>query len=106
MPEPAELRAHQGELPRSFGVITSVVSIPGTASDFWPNSGTQNEWITSTEFNVSLTGTSTGSTSWPEVTLALAGIVELPGELLCRDGDLERVRARIVVLCKHDRTDD
>ena len=54
-------------------MITSVVSIPGTASDFWPNSGTQNEWITSSECSVSFTGRSTGSTSSPETTLPSPG---------------------------------
>ncbi len=49
-------------------MIASVVSIPGTASDFWPNSGTQNEWITSSECSVSFTPWSTGSTSAPDVT--------------------------------------
>ena len=72
-PSPQSSVHIKANCPVLFGVITSVVSIPGTASDFWPNSGTQNEWITSTEFNVSLTGSSTGSTSWPEVTLVLPG---------------------------------
>src|SRR3990170_7310142 len=59
--------------PTRLGVITSVVSIPGTASDFWPNSGTQNAWITSSECSVSFTGRFTGSTSSPETTLSSPG---------------------------------
>src|SRR5688572_664687 len=59
--------------PTRFGVITSVVSTPGTASDFWPNSGTQNAWITSSERSVSLTASLTGSTSWPDVTFRSPG---------------------------------
>src|ERR687896_1136522 len=39
--------------------------MPGTASDFWPNSGTQNEWMTSFACRVSLTASFTGSTSRP-----------------------------------------
>ena len=59
--------------PVRFGVITSVVSIPGTASDFCPNSGTQNEWITSSERSVSLTVSFTGRTSCPDVNFASPG---------------------------------
>ena len=66
-----------GNSPLRFGVITSVVSIPGTASDFCPNSGTQNEWITSSERNVSLTVSFTGRTSWPEVNFVSPGYSNL-----------------------------
>ncbi len=59
--------------PIRVGVITSVVSIPGTASDFCPNSGTQNEWITSRECSVSFAGLSTGNTSSPDTTLSSPG---------------------------------
>ena len=34
-----------GYVPILVGVITSVLTVPGTASCFWPNSGTQNEWM-------------------------------------------------------------
>ena len=59
--------------PTFVGVITSVVRIPGTASDFWPNSGTQNEWITSSELSVSFADSPTGSTSCPETTAGSPG---------------------------------
>ena len=46
-PRPQSSVQMTGKVPRRFGVITSFVSRPGTASCFWPNCGTQKEWITS-----------------------------------------------------------
>ena len=43
-----------GYVPTFVGVITSSVSWPGSASDFWPNCGTQNEWMTSSAVSVQL----------------------------------------------------
>ncbi len=92
--------------PTLVGVITSVVSIPGTASDFCPNSGTQKAWITSTERKRQLDRLVDGKHELAGGDLGLAGILELPRELLSGDGDPDRVRARVVVLREHDRADD
>ena len=54
-------------------MIASVFTEPGTASCFWPNSGTQNEWVTSTEVICSLTGAPIGSSSLAEARLPKAG---------------------------------
>ena len=42
-------------VPTLVGVIGRCVVIPGTASCFWRNSGTQNEWITSSARRLSST---------------------------------------------------
>ena len=105
-PSPQSSVQMTGYSPVLVGVITSVVSIPGTASCFWPNSGTQNEWITSRERSVSSTVRSTGRTSCPDVNFVVARVLERPGELLRGDLDPERVRAGVVVLGEHDRADD
>ena len=49
-----------GYVPIRSGVITILLFSPGTASDFWPIDGTQNEWITSFEWRVSSTCRFTG----------------------------------------------
>ena len=92
--------------PIRVGVITSVVSIPGTASDFWPNSGTQNAWITSSECSVSFTGPVDRQHELAGDDLVVAGVLELPRELLRGHRDAKRVRACVVVLGEHDRADD
>ena len=50
-----------GKVPSLFGVTVILVVIPGTASCFCPNSGTQNEWMTSRARSVNRVGRSIGS---------------------------------------------
>src|ERR1051325_11481717 len=57
--------------------MTSLVVEPGTASCFWPNSGTQNEWVTSSEVIRSSTGAFSGSFSVAEVSLPKSGYWKL-----------------------------
>jgi hypothetical protein len=52
-----------GNVPSRSGVILSEFTDPGTASSFWPNSGTQNECVTSLEVILSSTARSIGSCS-------------------------------------------
>src|SRR5262249_9426981 len=59
-PRPHHSLQITGNEPVRVGVITSVGSMPGTASCFCPNSGTQNEWMTSFACRYSLTLRSTG----------------------------------------------
>ena len=49
--------------------MMSRVIRPGTASCFWLNSGTQNEWITSSDVSRSLTVLLMGRRSVDEVAL-------------------------------------
>ena len=60
-----------------------MVLMPGTASYFSRNSGTQNECSTSFVWILNSTGGSTGSTS--SRADLLLGVLEGPGELLARD---------------------
>ena len=53
--------------PSFVGVITVRVSMPGTASCFMRNSGTQKAWMTSLAVRISSTGSFTRSTSSPSV---------------------------------------
>src|SRR5262249_8005223 len=46
-PRPQSSVQITGYVPILSGVMWSVVSMPGTVSCFWPNSGTQKEWMTS-----------------------------------------------------------
>ena len=55
--------------------MCSVVCSPGTASCFCPNSGTQNEWITSFELIVSITERSFGNRSTADVSPCASGYV-------------------------------
>ena len=52
-----------GKVPSLSGVMCSVGWIPGTVSSFCPNSGTQNEWMTSFDVKVSRTERPFGNTS-------------------------------------------
>ena len=60
-------------MPTFVGVITSLVSWPGNASCFCPNSGTQNEWITSFAVRCSSTERPTGRRSCAEVRFFWSG---------------------------------
>src|SRR5262249_33068487 len=59
--------------PVRVGVTRMVVSMPGTASIFWPKLGTQNEWITSTDCIVNFVSRPTGMTSSPDWTPPSSG---------------------------------
>src|SRR5204862_1331816 len=59
-PSPHSSVQMTGNVPSRSGVMCSVGWSPGTVSCFCPNSGTQNEWITSLEVNRSRTERSTG----------------------------------------------
>src|SRR2546430_12371709 len=72
-PSPQSSVQMTGNEPIRSGVIASVFTEPGTASCFWPNSGTQKEWVTSREVICSLTGAPIGSSSLAEARLPKAG---------------------------------
>ena len=76
-PSPQSSVQITGKVPCRSGVITRVVSRPGTASCFWPNSGTQNECITSSDVIRSLVVTLIGSFSVAEVSLPKPGYWKL-----------------------------
>src|SRR5438270_6178178 len=57
--------------------MTSDVVRPGTVSCFWPNSGTQKEWMTSSERSFSSTLRPSGSRRSPEVRLPWPGYEKL-----------------------------
>ena len=60
-------------VPVRVGVITMLVSIPGTRSCFCPISGIQNEWITSADCISKVMLRSTGRTSSPDLRPLLSG---------------------------------
>ena len=55
-PSPQSSVQMTGYVPILSGVMCSCVWRPGTVSCFCPNSGTQNEWITSSALNAELDG--------------------------------------------------
>src|SRR5919202_1487788 len=57
--------------------MTSFVVRPGTVSCFWPNSGTQKEWMTSSDLSRSSTLRPTGRRRSPEVRCACPGYEKL-----------------------------
>src|SRR3954453_20580247 len=76
-PSPQSSVQITGNVPCRSGVITRVVTIPGTASSFWLNSGTQKECVTSSDVIRSLVVTSIGSLSVAEVSLPKPGYWKL-----------------------------
>src|SRR5919198_5304374 len=76
-PRPQSSVQTTGNVPTRSGVTGSVLTEPGTASSFWPHSGTQNECVTSTEVIRSATGTSTGTLSVAEVMSWKAGYLKV-----------------------------
>jgi hypothetical protein len=68
-PRPQSSVQITGKRPILFGVMWSVGWMPGTVSCFWLHSGTQNEWMTSFEVNVSSSERLTGTRNVPLVTL-------------------------------------
>ena len=72
-PRPQSSVQITGYVPILFGVMCSVGWRPGTVSCFWPNSGTQNEWITSFDVKVKSTERLTGSRSVPVVRFLAPG---------------------------------
>jgi hypothetical protein len=76
-PRPQSSVQITGYVPTLFGVMWSDVSSPGTVSSFCPNSGTQNEWMTSFDERCSSTERFTGSRSVPVVNLPLSGYSKL-----------------------------
>ena len=65
--------------------------IPGTASVFSLNSGTQKSWITSSVLTRKSTWRPLGSTSWLTLHPAVVGVGEAPGELLAGHVHHQRV---------------
>src|SRR5262249_40915998 len=59
-PSPQSSVQMTAKVPVRVGVITRSFTWPGTASCFWPNSGTQKEWITSAAVISSFTGRFSG----------------------------------------------
>src|ERR687887_1206455 len=76
-PSPQSSVQTTGKVPSRSGVTGNVFTEPGTASSFWPNSGTQNEWVTSTEVMRSRTGVLIGSFSVDEVRSLNPGYLKL-----------------------------
>src|SRR4029078_6516681 len=76
-PRPQSSVQITGNVPCRSGVITRVVSRPGTASSFWPNSGTQNECVTSSDVIRSLVVTLIGSFCVAGVSLHTTGYWKL-----------------------------
>src|SRR5262249_45703862 len=72
-PRPQSSEQMTAKSPVRVGVTRMVVSMPGTASCFWPNSGTQKEWITSSDCIVNFVSRSTGRTSSPDFRPPLSG---------------------------------
>src|SRR6266516_4993017 len=72
-PRPQSSVQTTGNVPFLSGVTGSVFVDPGTASSFWPHSGTQKEWFTSTEVIRSSTGVFTGTLSVGEAMSLNAG---------------------------------
>src|SRR5664279_658600 len=66
-PRPQSSVQITGKVPSRFGVMWRCVVIPGTASSFCENSGTQNEWITSFAVKLRSTERSFGSRRTPLV---------------------------------------
>ena len=95
-----------GNVPVRVGVITMLVSMPGTRSCFCPIAGIQNEWITSADCSSKVMLRSTGITSSYDLRFLLVRVLEAPGELLREHLDRHRVRARVAVLGEHDGADD
>src|SRR6266545_2258138 len=86
-------------LPDFVGVMPRRVSTPGTASCFWRNSGTQNEWITSSDRSLSSTCRSSWSQSVPDSNPPYCGYLKLQAN---------RRAVRVVVRTGselHDRVD-
>ena len=65
-PSPQSSVQTTAKSPIRSGVTRISVSIPGTASIFWPKFGTQNEWITSTAVIVKRVSWPIGRTSSPD----------------------------------------
>ena len=76
-PRPQSSTQITGYDPSRSGVMCSVVWRPGTASCFCPNSGTQNEWITSLLEIVSITERSFGRRSTYDVRPCESGYVNV-----------------------------
>src|SRR5437660_3546587 len=72
-PRPQSSVQITGYVPILFGVMCNVGCRPGTVSCFCPNSGTQNEWITSFDVKVKSTERLTGSRSVPVVRFLAPG---------------------------------
>ena len=72
-PRPQSSVQITANVPRRFGVMCSLVTIPGTVSCFWLNSGTQKEWITSFALKTSSTERPSGSRSVPLVSPYASG---------------------------------
>ena len=66
-----------GNLPSLFGVIFRCVVMPGTASCFCPNCGTQNEWMTSRALRLSSVDLFSGSRSSVVVTSPPPGYLKV-----------------------------
>ena len=62
-PSPQSSVQMSGNRPVFVGVITMLVSMPGTTSCFCPIAGIQNEWITSADCNSKVMLRFTGITS-------------------------------------------
>ena len=82
------------------------VTIPGTASCFCLNSGTQKEWMTSSACMLSSTcrpSTSRSSSDWKP---PYCGYLKCPGELLRGHVHLQAVLLQLAVLSERDGADD
>src|SRR5579862_3201243 len=76
-PRPQSSVQMMSYVPTLSGVMCSDVFRPGTVSSFCPNSGTQNEWMTSSDFRCSSTERFTGRRSTPVVRLCASGYEKL-----------------------------
>ena len=76
--------------PVFVGVIGTCVTIPGTASCFCLNSGTQKEWMTSSARRLELDLPAFGEAELARLDAAVLRVLEVPGELLRGHVDLSR----------------
>src|SRR5581483_9360984 len=76
-PRPQSSVQMTSNVPVFVGVMWSFVGRPGTVSCFCPNSGTQNEWMTSSALKWSSTERPSGSRRTPVVRFPASGYVKL-----------------------------
>ena len=80
--------------------------MPGTASCFWPNCGTQNEWMTSSARRWSTVERPNGMRSTVVVRFLARGYLKLHANCSRGHLDVDRVARGFAVLGEHDRARD
>ena len=95
-----------GYVPILFGVTVKFVSIPGTASCFCPNSGTQNEWMTSSARSVKRAGRLIGSLRTFVVRPFCCGYLNVQANCCAVTSTRSGFEPGVVVARQDDRRDD